>query len=281
MIKIQSTVRIAGLEVHLLSGGQFSLDPGAYFGIVPKPLWSRRFKLNSKGRIDLSTNVILATGSDFSALIDSGVGHMDNSKLEDIFEVRPNPDFIYDITNYVEPGKIDYILQSHMHFDHMGNSYMVGEDGRPCFHSAKVVVQKMEMVAFRHPNEFTRGNYMKTGSRFLTLRTLNMDGSGKIRDSVRVVLSGGHSPGHQVIILGSGSSELIYFGDLIPSSFHVKLPYVTAIDVEPLETIRKKKVLLRKAIRDHAVCVFNHDPEVPAAILSGDLQNLKLEPVLF
>lgn len=273
-------MKISNLEVHLLSGGKFSLDPGAYFGIVPMPLWSRRFKPNPKGRIDLSTNIIIVNAKDFSALIDSGVGHMDTPKLDDIFEVRPNLQFIREIRDYVELGKIDYILQSHMHFDHMGNSFMICEDGQPCFRSARVVVQRREMNAFRHPTEFTRGNYLKASARFPASRILNMEGSGKIRSGVRVVLTGGHSQGHQVIILGSGSSEFIYFGDLIPSSFNVKLPYVTAIDVEPLETIRMKKTLLKKAIRDHAVCIFNHDPEVPAAILSGDLQNLKLEPVL-
>jgi len=272
-------MNISTQEIHLLSGGQFTLDPGAYFGIVPKPLWNRRFSLNSKERVILTTNVILSVGKDFSALIDSGVGNLENQKFQEIFEIRANTKFMENMRPFVDPERLDYVVQSHLHFDHVGNTFSVCNNERPCFSSARVIVQRNEMKAFRNPPEFMRGNYSRLSHRSDRIRITTIDGSRKIRDGLKVVFTGGHSPGHQAIILGSGNSELIYFGDLIPSTFHVRIPYVTAIDMEPLETIRMKKMLIRKAIRDHALCVFNHDTETPAAFISGDLENPKLESV--
>ena len=266
-------------EVHLLSDGNFSLDPGAYFGIVPRPLWEKHFSLDTRGRVLLSLNVLLVRGERYSALVDSGIGHIANEKLSNIFEVNENRGFVKDLEKYVEPDAIDYILQSHLHFDHSGNSFVKNQDGEFLFKNARIVVQKKEMNAFRKPDEFTKGNYMSENSKVPASRMLYIEGSKKINFDLRVVLTGGHSRGHQVIIIGSPGNEFIYFGDLIPSAFHVKLPYVTAIDIEPLETIRMKKLLIRKAIRDHAICIFNHDSEMPAAFVSGELENPKLEAV--
>ncbi|MCW6169059.1 MAG: MBL fold metallo-hydrolase [Thermoplasmatales archaeon] len=262
-----------------MSDGNFSLDPGAYFGIVPRPLWGKRFSLDARGRVILSLNVLLVRGERYNALVDSGIGHMANEKLSNIFEVKENQRFVKDIEKYVKPDKVDYILQSHLHFDHSGNSFVKNQDGEFLFKNAKIVVQKKELNAFRKPDEFTKGNYMSGNSKIPASRIISVEGSKRINSDLRVILTGGHSQGHQVIVIGSPGNEFIYFGDLIPSAFHIKLPYVTAIDIEPLETVRMKKLLIRKAIRDHAICIFNHDGEIPAGYISGDPENPKLESV--
>ena len=65
----------------------------------------------------------------------------------------------------------------------------------------------------------------------------------------------------------------------ITTSFHLRLPYITAIDGFPMDTLYWKKKLITKAIKDHALCIFNHDTQVKAAYLSGETGNPKIESV--
>ncbi len=262
-------------EVRLLSDGNFTLDPGAIFGIVPRPVWSKAFTADSNFRIKLALNIALIINGSYTALLDSGIGDLEDEKFKKIYEVEKGEKLINQIQTFVNPDDLNFIVHSHLHFDHMGNSF--SSDGKPFFKRAKLIAQKEEVSAMRHPNEITRSSYRKypkTPGGFHAI-----DGSVRIKDGLHVLKSGGHTSGHQIIIYRTGTEELIYFGDLVPTSFHLKLPYITAIDGFPMDTLYWKKKLISKAIRDHALCIFNHDTQVKAAYLSGETGSPKIESV--
>jgi glyoxylase-like metal-dependent hydrolase (beta-lactamase superfamily II) len=262
-------------EVKLLSDGYFTLDPGAIFGIVPRPVWSKAFTADLNFRIKLALNIPLIINGSYSVLLDSGIGDLEDEKFKKIYEVERGEDLINQIQTFVNPDDLNLIVHSHLHFDHMGNSF--NSDGKPIFRRAKLIAQKDEVSGLRHPNEITRSSYRKYPKTPGGFRAI--DGSVRIKDGLQVVKSGGHTRGHQVIIYRTGMEELIYFGDLVPTSFHLRLPYITAIDGFPMDTLYWKKKLISKAIRDHALCIFNHDTQVKAAYLSGETGNPKIERV--
>ncbi|MEM0155735.1 MAG: MBL fold metallo-hydrolase [Thermoplasmataceae archaeon] len=264
-------------EVRILSDGYFTLDTGAIFGIVPKPIWSRFTTANQNSRVKLALNIPLITNRSYSAMIDSGIGKMQDEKFRKIFEVEESANFLEQVSESVEPKNLNFVVHSHLHFDHMGHSF--SESGFPEFPNATIVAQREELSGMRHPNELTKNNYRGYPKRSGKQRIRAVEGSIKIKDGLSVIKTGGHTRGHQVIVYRSGSEELIYFGDLIPSAFHLRLPYITAIDNYPVETFYWKKKLISKAIRDHAVCIFNHDLETKAAYLAGDTTNMRIEKI--
>lgn len=272
-------MRFGDSEVVLLSDGSFTLDPGAAFGIVPKPFWSRRFSTTEAGRVRLALRIPYIIGKDFQALIDTGVGSSPDEKYRKIFEIEKPDDLPSQIMEYGSPDSIGMIVHSHLHFDHFGHSLDRGA-GTWLFRNAVLIAQKSEFAAYRNPNEFTVANYGKTDTGLLRRsRKRALDGTTRLAHGLQVVHTGGHTIGHQAIIYKSGGKELIYFGDLIPTTFHLKLPYLTAIDSYPLQTVEMKRRLLKRAIRNGSICVFNHDMETPAAILSGSEKDVKAEPV--
>lgn len=266
-------------EVVLLSDGSFTLDPGAAFGIVPIPFWSRRFSTTENGRVRLALNIPYIMSRDFYALIDAGIGTSPDPKFSKIFEIEKGNDLPEEIRKYGKPEDVDLILQSHLHFDHFGHS--MDRSGRGwLFRNATIVAQRAEYASYRKPNEFTVTNYGRTDTNLLTrARKISLDGTRRLGHGILAVHTGGHTRGHQVIIFNEGGRELIYFGDLIPTAFHLRLPYMTAIDSFPLQTLEMKRKLIGRAIRKGSVCIFNHDMETPAATLSGNPSDVKMEPV--
>lgn len=271
-------MRLGSYELHLLSDGYFTLDPGAYYGIVPRPIWSRYAAEDAAGRVKLALRVPLLVGNEYSILVDSGIGKPQNQKLASIYEVDKSTDIGSAIENYTSRQNIRYIVHSHLHFDHSGHSLLESPQGRE-LPNATLVAQSSEFRAYWRPNEFTRSSYWRNDSVMKKSKKLQLEGSARIAPGIRAVKTGGHTSGHQVIIAGGEGKEMIYFGDLIPSAFHVRVPYVTAIDSFPLETIKMKRLLIRKAIRDGAICIFNHDPVTPSGILHGDVEKPQIEAV--
>ncbi|MGC8608304.1 MAG: MBL fold metallo-hydrolase [Thermoplasmata archaeon] len=255
-------------DYEIISDGSFYLDAGAYFGVVPKAIWKSHFS-DEDNMVKLSTNVIFLDFGDYSALIDSGLGNSFDEKTKKIYRISKESDIFEYIKRKHDPDSVRMIVNSHLHFDHTGHNLD--------FHNAFTYAQKDEFMAIRYKNPVTRSNYwLKIGD--IKNRAM-IDGSKRISRNIRVIKTGGHSAGHQAILIDGGSVRIMYFGDILPSTFHLKLPYRTAIDIDPLRTVKLKEALVKKAIRDHYLCVFDHDATVKSAYLSGDYSNPKFEAV--
>lgn len=271
-------MKFGNSDVELLSDGSFTLEVGACFGVVPKKIWSKSVTESDNNRVTMALNIPLIRGDGWTALIDSGVGKEPDERVARIYEIRKSSDLIGQVEDRIGSDRVDFIVHSHLHFDHMGHSFeRVG--GKNTFQGAVRVAQKEEFNNMAHPNEVTRGSYLRNIETESGFRILELEGSAEIKDGLRVIRTGGHTSGHQAVIYENGGKGMIYFGDLLPSVFNLKLPYITAIDTYPLETLEMKKKLLSLALEKGYLCIFNHDAEVPAAYISGDLHDIKYEPV--
>lgn len=250
-------------EIYHITDGRFSLDPGAAFGIVPKPVWSRSEKENASGRIDLTTNMLLIKNEKWTAMFDSGLSSTYSERMKKIFEIRPSEGFWKDAGSFLNGRKIDHFFQTHLHFDHIGRAIEYLASGK----HATIIAQEMEIKDCRKPNELSRNSYPPLPRKKGIFRAVT--GSRKINSTVSVIYTGGHTAGHQALVY-RGKREIIDFGDIMPTAFHLRPGYITAIDHFPLQTLEMKKKLIRKAIRDSAIVMLNHDIEMPFVELSGD-----------
>lgn len=267
---------IGRIEVNIVRDGTFSLDPGAAFGIVPKPIWSREYTLNGAGRVTLGVNTLVASDGEISALIDGGLGDVHNEKFRNIFEIKPNRDYLRDIEKFTRPEEVRLAVHSHLHFDHSGRTLQI-ENGKPLFRNAAIVAQRDEFTGYSHPNEITRGNYIHQGTYARRLQKIRVDGNRRINGWISVIRTGGHSPGHEAIVLASGGREIIYPGDLFPTSFYLRPNYITAIDSHPFQSLKMKKLILKRAIRKRSLLILNHDLLHPSVYVSGNPEKPSFE----
>jgi glyoxylase-like metal-dependent hydrolase (beta-lactamase superfamily II) len=264
-------------RIHALQAGGQKLDGGAMFGVVPKPLWEKRIAPDERNRIPLGMRCLLIEHDGGLVLIDTGAGNKENAKFHDIYGLENSgalndegvartslEDAIIAAGHRVADVKL--VINTHLHFDHGGGDTYVDAAGvvRASFPNARYVVQKGEHHWAMHTNERTAASYfernwepIREAGRFELI-----EGEREIVPGISVIMTPGHVPFHQSVLIDGGNEIACFLGDVCPTSAHLPLPWIMGYDVEPLVTMESKRALLKRAESEKWLVVFEHDPVV-------------------
>jgi glyoxylase-like metal-dependent hydrolase (beta-lactamase superfamily II) len=263
------TRQLGRFRLHAIQAGGQSLDGGAMFGIVPKPLWERRIAPDARNRIQLGMRCLLIEHEIGPILIDSGAGNKEDAKFYDIYGVEnagnPGPTCLEDglRTVGVRPEDVVLVINTHLHFDHAGGNTTRDEDGRirPTFVNARYVVQGGEYRYATHTNERTAGSYFNHN--FVPIDEAGLfdfvNGEKEIVAGIRLLPTPGHTPHHQSILIESNGERALFIADLAPTAAHLPLAWIMGYDVEPLVTLETKRRVLTQAAAENWLIVFEHD----------------------
>lgn len=273
---MHTTFRVGHLTCHALEGGRQHLDGGAMFGVVPKPLWERRIPADARNRIPLALRCLLVEHDDGLVLIDTGLGNKENEKFRDIYGVdnagRDGRTKLEDALAELgrAPGEVRWVINTHLHFDHAGGDTWRDPAGRiaPAFPKARYVVQRGELDFARHANERTAGSYL--AHNFDNVPFQLIAGETEVLPGIRAIMTPGHVPFHQSILIESGGERACFLADLVPTSAHLPLPWIMGYDLEPLVTLESRRRLYERAEAEQWLLVFEHDPAVVCGRLGKD-----------
>jgi glyoxylase-like metal-dependent hydrolase (beta-lactamase superfamily II) len=263
------TRRLGGWTIHAIQAGGQKLDGGAMFGVVPKPLWSRRIASDERNRIQLGMRCLLIEHESGLVLIDTGAGNKENEKFHEIYGVENRgadgetllQDGLRELR--VRPEDIGLVINTHLHFDHGGGNTRRTPGGEVAlsFPKARYVVQRGEYEFATHTNERTAASYFPHN--FAPVRDANrfdfVEGEREVIAGISVLPTPGHVPFHQSIRLESNGEVALYLGDLVPTSSHLPLPWIMGYDVEPLVTLETKRRILARAVSEGWTMIFEHD----------------------
>lgn len=265
-------MRLGKFSIHSCMDGLFRLDGGAMFGIVPKVLWERTDPPDDKNRILLALRSLLIKTGEANVLVDTGVGNKGDQKFRDIYMIDRNPPLDGTLAACgLKPQDVDIVINTHLHLDHAGGNTRIGSGGIvPAFPRARYVIQRGEWEDAVNPDERTRGSYMAND--FLPLEGLGVIefidcAEAEVVKGVSVMVTGGHTAFHQCVKVESGGETALFLADLVPTASHLPLPYIMAYDLFPHDTLKAKKGLLRRALEEDWLVVFQHDPRVEAGYL--------------
>ncbi|HEY8393373.1 MAG TPA: MBL fold metallo-hydrolase [Thermaerobacter sp.] len=261
---------LGGIRVRWLYDNDFHLDGGAMFGVVPKVLWSRRYPCDERNFIPLVTCPILVEAGGMRILIDTGLGDKLNEKQRRNFGVR-GPSHLEESLAALglAPEDIDVVVLTHFDFDHASGVSYRDEHGqlRPRFPRARHVIQAAEWDDARHPDLRTANTYWRENWEPLAEAGLvePLDGEASLAPGVRVVPTGGHTRGHQVVLLEGSRATALHLADLLPTHGHRNPLLVMAYDNFPLTSVEQKRRWLEAAVAGGWWILFYHDPFVLAA----------------
>ncbi len=258
-------IRLGDFDVYGLRDGFFYLDGGAMFGVVPKTLWEKKCPADAQNRIKLALNSILIKTPRSLVLVETGIGTKYDQKFRGIYCVEKEPGLLPSLSSAgFRPEDIDFVINTHLHFDHCGGNTLRNEKGEliPTFPRARYIIQRGEWDWAKQPNEREKSSYLSEN--FLPLEDYGLvdlvDGDNRVTEGVDVVLSPGHTPRHQSVKVSSQGRTLFYLGDLVPTSAHIGLSYIMSYDLFPLETLETKKRFYEQATAEDWVLAFVHDP---------------------
>jgi glyoxylase-like metal-dependent hydrolase (beta-lactamase superfamily II) len=262
------------MEWHIIPTGRVWVDPGGSFGLVPRPLWLDHQLTDSKNRTPMDLNSLLIFSEGKTILVDTGLGHKLSEKALQNWGLEwPEGNLIENLANLgVSPEDVDLVINTHLHSDHCGgNTYFESVEVLPTFPKAEYWVQRMEFADAYHPDSRTSGTYL--AENFIPVwqggQYRMMHGDSWVTSQVKAVLTRGHTRGHQSLLLDEGKSPPVLFvSDMASYAVHfAKNSWVTAYDVEPLETIQTKSKWQQWASNNNAVLIFQHDTHIRKAHL--------------
>jgi glyoxylase-like metal-dependent hydrolase (beta-lactamase superfamily II) len=265
-----------GVTVRVVRAGWFRPDAGGFFGVVPKPLWSRMVDTDDRGRLLCRLNLLLVESGGKRILLETGTGVRMSDKDRDIKGVEGGDPVEALRAVGEDPATIDFVVVSHLHYDHAGG--MVDADGRPMFPRARYVVQRDESEA-AHGDELRVQGIMEV-EQLDAVRAAGqlaeVSGEVELVEGVRVVRTGGHTRGSQAVLIGADAparragdpaERAILWGDLIPTRWQIPVRWTSAYDDYPIEAIEVRNDLVARAADEGWWCYFTHDPgELPIRI---------------
>ncbi|MGH2582433.1 MAG: MBL fold metallo-hydrolase [Anaerolineales bacterium] len=264
------------LEWHIIPTGQVWVDPGGPFGLVPRALWTKHQSPNENQLVPMSLNCLLIFSEGKTILVDNGMGDKLDEKGIRQWGLRyPEGNLIENLARHgVKPEAVDIVLDTHLHSDHCsGNTTLANGKVKPTFPNAEYWVQRIEWADAMHPDARTRATYLFEN--YVPIWEADkfrfLHGDAQVTKDVRCVVTPGHTRGLQCILLEGGSRPVFYATDLASYAVHIeRLGWVTAYDVEPLETIRTKTYWQKWLFENKALIVFEHDTTMPMGELVQD-----------
>ncbi|GAA0374260.1 YtnP family quorum-quenching lactonase [Bacillus horti] len=274
-------LQIGRIKLTWLRGGVNHLDGGAMFGVVPKPLWSKKYPCNEKNQIELRTDPILVQSEGKNLLIDSGMGQgkltekqlknfgvLEESKIESCLQELG-----------LTCQDIDYVLMTHLHFDHASGLTKEVEQGKfeAVFPRAKHIVSRIEWEEMQQPNIRSRNTYWKQNWEAIKDLVEPFEQQIQITSEVTMYHTGGHSAGHSIVRYESAGDQGIHFGDLMPTHAHQNPLWVLAYDDYPMDSIFAKEKWVKEALDGEWWVTFYHDAYYRA--IKWNAENEQLEQV--
>jgi glyoxylase-like metal-dependent hydrolase (beta-lactamase superfamily II) len=270
---------LGDFSVCPLPTGEFGLDGGAMFGTVPRVLWEKSNPPDAQNRILMEARGLLLKAKDRKIVIDCGnggdfvdkYGEKLGSKFQEMYNIDPaGPSLLKSMAAFgVKPEDVTDVILTHLHFDHCGGGTTV-KDGKlvPTFPNAQYYVQRANLETAQTPNLRERASYYPANFEPLLAAGVLKLLDGPVENllpGISVAVSNGHTQGQQYVKITSGGQTLVYCGDVIPTSSHVRLAWVMGYDLEPLKLIEEKRKILDQAARENWYLYFEHDPYCDAA----------------
>jgi glyoxylase-like metal-dependent hydrolase (beta-lactamase superfamily II) len=270
------------MKLYSIEAGNFKLDGGAMFGVVPKTIWSRTNPADSNNMIDIAARCLLIENGNRLTLIDTGMGNKQSDKFFGYYYRWGDYSLDSSLKKHgFHPDDITDVFMTHLHFDHCGGSVQWNKDRtgyEPAFKNACFWSNQRHWEWATKPNQREKASFLKEN-------ILPMQESGQLSfvgDAVRSISSemfseeksdfseaneldfgiffaDGHTEKQMIPLVNFNGKTIAFMADLLPTAGHLPLPFVMGYDTRPLLTLPEKQKFLNHAADNNYYLFLEHD----------------------
>ena len=256
------------MKLHIIHAGNFKLDGGAMFGVVPKSLWSRSNPPDENNMCSWSMRCLLIEDGDQLILIDNGMGNKQDAKFFSHYYLHGEDDLDGSLKKAgFHPNDITDMFLTHLHFDHCGGGvdYVNGDKNKLELHfpNAKYWSNAEHWQWATVPNPREKASFLKENILPMQesghLEFVSLDGSSPFK-AFDIFTVDGHTDKQMIPKIKYKDKTIVFVADLLPSVGHIPLPYVMGYDTRPLHTLKEKAAFLEEAADNQYILFLEHDP---------------------
>lgn len=258
------------MKIYPIEAGNFKLDGGAMFGVVPKSLWNKTNPADSNNMIDIAATCLLIEDGERLILIDTGMGDKQSDKFFGYYYPWGDDHLDKSLKNYgFSRDDITDVFMTHLHFDHCGGSIKWNKDRtgyEPAFKNATFWSNEEHWEWAINPNAREKASFLKEN-------ILPMQESGQLKFIKRqgeayqdsseldfgILFVDGHTDKQMIPHIKYQGKTLVFMADLLPTAGHIPLPFVMGFDTRPLLTLTEKELFLEKAAKEEFYLFLEHD----------------------
>lgn len=254
------------MNIYPVNSGNFKLDGGAMFGVVPKTIWNRTNPADENNMCSWAMRCLLVETGNRLILIDNGLGDKQDAKFFSYYFLHGDDSLEKSVNNAgFSFDDITDVFLTHLHFDHCGGSIKYADSDKTklttTFKNATYWSNQQHWKWATEPNPREKASFLKEN--ILPIQESGqlkfIEKEGEFLPGFDVLYVYGHTDAMMLPVITYKNRKILYTADLVPSAGHLPLPYVMGYDVRPLETLKEKERILTKAAQEDWLLFFEHD----------------------
>lgn len=278
------------MKLYPIESGNFKLDGGAMFGVVPKTLWNRTNPADANNLIDIAARCLLIEIGNRLILIDTGMGNKQDDKFFGHYALWGNDSIDGSLAQHgFHRNDITDVFMTHLHFDHCGGSIQWNKDRtsyEPAFKNARFWTNENHWQWATNPNAREKVSFLKENIlpmqesghlQFITSPQADYSYNNDLGFSILFV--DGHTEKQMIPHIQYKGKTLVFMADLLPTVGHIPLPYVMGYDTRPLLTLEEKKKFLEKAADEGYYLFLEHDAHNQVCTVQHTEKGVRLKEI--
>ena len=269
------------MKLYSINTGNFKLDGGAMFGVVPKSMWQKLNPPDENNMCSWAMRCLLIEDGDKLILVDNGMGNKQDEKFFGHYFLHGSDTLERSLAkNGFSKDDITDIFLTHLHFDHCGGS--IEKDGEkliPAFKNATYWSNEKHWQWAINPNDREKASFLKENilpiEQSGRLKFIEAEDGISFTENINVRFMYGHTEAMMLPQINYKDKTIVFMADLLPSAAHIPIPYVMAYDTRPLETLKEKKLFIAEAENNDYILFFEHDPKIECCTLQSTEKGIR------
>lgn len=278
------------MKLYSIESGNFKLDGGAMFGVVPKSIWNKTNPADQNNLIDLGARLLLIEQGNQLILIDTGMGNKQSDKFFGYYSLWGDHTIEKSLAKHgFHMDDITDVFLTHLHFDHVGGAVNWNKDHSGyelAFKNAKYWTNKNHWQWAIEPNAREKASFLKENilpiEQSGALHYIDNPKQGLVKNSplgFDIFFADGHTEKQMIPIITMGDKKIAYAADLLPTAGHIPLPYVMGYDTRPLQTLNEKEIFLKLAADNNWYLFLEHDAHNEIITVQNTDKGVRLQEI--